>query len=99
VVWRCKIGCTKGTSVEDRIIGQGALTAMGEYPIVGLVIKTSNAERLERLIHTALTDAGRKTPNSPGADWYTTTPDAIRRWVEAYEATLSTFTPRPGLEP
>jgi hypothetical protein len=88
VVWPCKIGCTR-TLVEDRILEHGARTAMSEYPIVGLVIKTSNADRLEHLIHTALTMAGHKTQDSPGAEWFTTTPEAIRRWAEAFEATLS----------
>jgi hypothetical protein len=90
VVWPCKIGCTK-TLVEDRILEHGARTAMSEYPIVGLVIKSANADRLEHLIHTALTMAGRKTQDSPGAEWFTTTPEAIRRWVEAFEATLNLF--------
>ena len=93
--WPCKVGFTTG-SVEARIIGQGSATAMHSLPVIGLLIRTDNGSRTEKVIHDALRLAGRALPNSPqatGTEWFNTTPDAVRQWFESYQSSLRLLIP------
>jgi hypothetical protein len=87
-VWECKVGSTT-SAVDNRIIGQGALTCFPRPPIIGLVIRTDNARSLERLLHSALTLAGKRITAGGGSEWFLTSPDHLERWHEAYLGTIS----------
>lgn len=90
--WPCKIGFTK-TDVVSRILGQGAATSMHSYPVVGLIIHTDHCKLIEQMLHNALRLAGRAVPDSPGTEWFRTTPDVVRSW---YLAFIQTLTPLRG---
>ncbi len=86
-IWPCKIGRTS-TSVQDRIYEQGIKTSFSEYPVVGLIIRTSDATTLEGLIHEALEACDCDIENAPGDEWFTTSPDRIEKWYSAYLSSL-----------
>jgi hypothetical protein len=87
-VWECKVGSTTGEP-DARIIGQGALTCFPRPPIIGLVIRTHHRRSLERLLHSALTLAGRRIEGGGGSEWFRTSPVHVERWYMAYLATIS----------
>jgi hypothetical protein len=80
--WPCKIGCTKGEP-SARIIAQGAFTAFHSEPIVALVFRTKDAQRLETLIHAALDYRGKRIKNARGTEWFKTNPREIERLYQA----------------
>lgn len=73
--WQCKIGRTDGDPLQ-RILNQAA-TALPEKPHVAVVLKTNMSLALESTIHNILTLRGRKIDESPGAEWYLTSPNEI----------------------
>lgn len=75
--WLCKIGKTNG-SPTARILGQGAVTAYGSDPTLGLVLCTDDAVALEQIIHGMLKCAGRHNPSAPGNEWYRTSPSEVK---------------------
>jgi hypothetical protein len=87
-VWECKIGCTIGEP-EVRIIGQGAMTCFPRPPIIGLIIRTLDSRDLERVLHAALTSAGKRINAGGGAEWFVTSPDKVERWFQAYSQSLT----------
>lgn len=73
-IWECKVGKT----VNDptfRVKEQ--TTGMPESPKIYLVIKTDKPELLEKIIHNILDFRGKKKPNSPGAEWFITSPGEV----------------------
>ena len=86
--WECKIGHTQGP-VAARILGQGAKTALSHTPIVGLVIRTPDSAALERAIHAALRLAHQTVEDSPGAEWFLTSPAKVMVWYESFEQSLN----------
>ena len=78
--WQCKIGRTDGDPLQ-RILAQAA-TALPERPHVAVVIKTNLSSYLETAIHAVLTLRGKKIDDSPGAEWFLTSPDEI---LEIYD--------------
>lgn len=85
--WDCKVGFTAG-NVTTRILGQGPQTSMARLPKVGLIIKTDDAKGLERTLHFALDDAGARIEEAPGNEWFTTSPERIAAWWEAYSKSV-----------
>lgn len=85
--WPCKVGYTVGEP-DTRIIGQGAMTCFHRPPIVGLVIRTHDARSLERVLHSALTYAGKRIDAGAGSEWFVTSPKRIERWFQAHLETL-----------
>lgn len=86
--WECKVGRTQGI-VTDRILDQGAKTALSHTPVIGLIIKTPDSGALERAIHSALRLADKAIEDSPGTEWFLTSPTKVKRWYEAFEETLN----------
>lgn len=80
--WECKIGMTRG-AVDARIIGQHSLTAVHTFPVVGLIIRTPDASRLEKLLHALLRSANASCTSSLGTEWFMTSPTRIKRVLEA----------------
>jgi len=85
--WPCKIGFT-ATSVEERIVGQGAITAMHTPPVVGLIIRSPHGRQVERIIHDTLRLSGCSIEGASGAEWFNTSPGIIKSWFEAFTANL-----------
>ena len=67
----CKIGKAKN-DYHKRIKNQQA--SMKQEPIIGLLIRTDNSSRDERLIHTLLNDYKLDTF---GSEWFNTTPEEV----------------------
>ena len=84
--WECKIGMTTTLPVEARIFSQGVKTAFSKAPVIGLVIKSDNAYRLEKALHHALHMAGAEAPESLGSEWFLTNPEKIQVWYETFIA-------------
>lgn len=80
--WPCKIGRT-ALIATDRVSCQGG-TALSEFPVIGLEIKTKNSTHLERVIHGELKSLWKQIKTSPGFEWFTTSPDLIEKWHVAF---------------
>lgn len=74
-IWPCKIGMSSTDSL-NRILTQVG-TSFPERPIIALIIKTEKANNLEQAIHSILNFKGRKVENSPGKEWFYTSPSEI----------------------
>lgn len=74
-VWPCKIGYSNGDPIL-RVLAQ-ASTALPERPQIALVIRTSMPSVFESAIHNTLMLRGKKIDNSPGSEWYLTSPDEV----------------------
>ena len=85
--WPCKVGFARG-SVSSRVLAQGIKTAMASFPKIGLVIKSDNASALERVLHSALTEADAWIEEAPGSEWFMTSPQRITKWYEVYRASI-----------
>lgn len=81
--WECKIGRTQGNAV-GRVVSQGAKTALSHEPIVGLVIRTDNAALVEKALHASLRLADREVLDSPGTEWFRTSPSKIKQWYQVF---------------
>ena len=87
--WECKIGRSMSEIAADRILAQGAKTALSHLPIMGLVIKTQDSRALEKALHSSLRLVERGVLDSPGAEWFLTSPSKVEDWFRAYEASLT----------
>jgi hypothetical protein len=82
-VWPCKIGWTDRDPLV-RILSQAA-TALPEKPHVALIVYTEHPLALEAAIHGVLTLRGRKVDNSPGKEWFLTSPEDVKTLVEFFD--------------
>ena len=74
IVWACKVGKT----VNDptfRVKEQ--VTGMPESPKIYLAIQTNKPELLEKIIHNILDFCGKKKLDSPGTEWFITSPSEV----------------------
>jgi len=88
-VWECKIGCTHSADAIQRILGQGIRTALSRLPTVGLVLRTKDSTALERALHSSLRLVGAEVPDSPGNEWFITSPARIEAWYMSYQHALA----------
>ena len=98
-VWECKIGCTHSADAIQRILGQGIRTALSRLPTVGLVLRTKDSTALERALHSSLRLVGAEVPDSPGNEWFITSPARVEAWYASYQHTLrliATSSAEPG---
>jgi hypothetical protein len=72
--WLCKIGRTAFLP-RIRIFEQG--TGMPEQPVIGLVFKTDDSRILESVVHGVLNLRGQWSEESPGTEWFVTSPDDV----------------------
>ncbi len=85
-MWRCKIGMTEA-GVEKRIFASSnCRTIAPETPVVGLVIKTDYPSELEQVMHGILTILQKKLSDTPGKEWFLTSPDEVSR---IYNSTIN----------
>jgi hypothetical protein len=82
--WRCKIGRTDSIEPVFRIQSQ-VTTEICELPIVPFLIRTNNSNGLERSIHTAIENRGRKCDTALGKEWYYTNPEEVEEIVKFIE--------------
>ena len=85
-VWACKIGKAKNDPLI-RISSQ-TRTALPEYPIVGLIIKTNEFALMETTIQNILKLQGKHIRNAPGTEWFLTSPSEVER---VYESNFGNF--------
>lgn len=80
--WPIKIGMTT-TSVAVRMAAHR--TALPEFPQLGLLVRTTDAALLEKVIHGILSLRGAQTEESGGSEWFNTNLEeliSIYRFVE-----------------
>ena|GEM_PF-791404 len=85
--WPCKIGRTDRDPLE-RILAQ-ASTALPERPRIALVIRTFNPSAWESAFHSVLTLRGLKIENSPGMEWFLTSPEEVLSLAAVFDPSLS----------
>lgn len=85
-IWPCKIGRTERDPLE-RILSQAA-TALPERPTVAIVLRTSTPLPWEAAIHGALTIRGLRMKESPGTEWFLTSPDDVLALMQAIDPNL-----------
>ncbi len=73
--WECKIGRTDVDPIS-RIIGQAG-TCYPELPHIALIIYCDDSSLLEKALHNILKLRKRWLENSPGKEWYITSPHEI----------------------
>ena len=89
IVWECKIGRTGVSETVYRILSQGAKTALSHPPIVGLVIRTHDSYALERALHAALRLVDAQVTDSPGVEWFMTSPQHVEAWYMHFAQALT----------
>jgi hypothetical protein len=87
--WECKVGRSSSANPVDRIMGQGAKTALSHPPVVGLVILTNDSSALEKAIHASLRLVEQRVDDSPGAEWFLTSPARIEAWYLGYQLAVA----------
>ena len=86
-VWPCKIGRTDRDPLE-RILAQAA-TALPERPVVALVLRTSLPVAWEAALHGVLTIRGLKIKDSPGSEWFLTSPEEVLALMRSFDPCLA----------
>jgi hypothetical protein len=92
----CKIGRSERDPLL-RVLSQSS-TALPEVPTVVRLFKTNDSSALEAAIHCILSLRGREVENSPGTEWFLTSPeevDDIVRFISEDHAEKA----EPGAEP
>src|SRR5262249_3445634 len=86
--WECKIGRTSSCDAIGRILGQGIRTSLSRLPTVGLVLRTDDSAALEKPLHASLTLVGADVRDSPGNEWFMTSPARIEAWYADFQKCL-----------
>lgn len=87
-IWECKVGRTGVTDPMPRIINQGAKTALSHPPVIGLVIRTHDSVALEKALHAALRTADQEVDDSPGTEWFLTSPERVEAWYDMFQQSI-----------
>ena len=83
-----KIG--RSNDYRSRIENQSKATGMPEKPEVSVVWRTDKPVAAEKLLHELLKFRGKHKPDSPGSEWFCTSPDEIRQIIECIQPSVST---------
>lgn len=73
--WACKIGRTDHDPLT-RVLSQ-ASTALPEHPHISVIFHTDNSRDWESALHSILRVRGSHLSNSPGTEWFETSPEEI----------------------
>ncbi len=73
--WPCKIGRTDRDPL-NRVLTQ-ASTALPEFPHIAIIFYTENPSEWEHALHAILKLRGKTTTDSPGTEWFNTSPEEI----------------------
>ncbi len=85
--WPCKIGRTDRDPV-NRVLSQAA-TALPEKPHIALIVRTSQPLAWESALHGVLTLRGLRIENSPGVEWFLTSPQEVLDLVKQFDQSFS----------
>ena len=96
-IWECKIGRTSSCDAIPRILGQGVRTALSRSPTIGLVIRTDNSAALENALHSTLRLIGAEVPDSPGNEWFVTSPSRVEAWYVSFQNALRLLDGHPPI--
>jgi hypothetical protein len=86
--WECKIGRTATGDPRMRVLEQGVRTALSRTPEIGLVLRTQDANALETALHASLRILEAQVEDSPGSEWFMTSPAHIESWYSAFQEAL-----------
>ena len=75
ILWECKIGETHKQDTPTRIKQQMGVPP--EQPVIALILKTDDSQRLEDRIHEILKYWDREIPEAQGKEWFLTSPDEV----------------------
>ena len=75
--WECKIGRTDVDPIS-RIISQAG-TCYPELPHIALIINCDDSNLLEKTLHDILKLKKRWLSNSPGKEWFITSPEEVEQ--------------------
>lgn len=78
--WPCKIGRTD-RDPKIRILSQSS-TALPEKPYIEFIIRTDDSSLLETMIHSVLKIRGKQIKESPGTEWFDTSPDEVLQIIK-----------------
>lgn len=92
--WECKVGRTSSRDAIGRVLGQGIRTSLSRLPIIGLVLRTDDSAALESALHASLRLVGADVPDSPGNEWFMTSPTRVQAWYAGFQKSLEAI--RPG---
>jgi hypothetical protein len=92
----CKIGRTGSRDPIQRILGQGIRTALSRLPTVGLVLRAEDSAALEIALHSSLRLVGAEVPDSPGNEWFITSPARVEAWYESFQNALVAIGQQPS---
>jgi len=92
--WECKIGRTSSCDAIGRVLGQGIRTSLSRLPTIGLVLRTDDSAALEKALHASLRLVGADVPDSPGNEWFMTSPTRVEAWYAGFQKSLEEI--RPG---
>lgn len=76
-IWECKIGRTDVDPIS-RVISQAG-TCYPEFPHIALIIYCDDSSLLEKILHNILKLNNKCLTESPGKEWFLTSPDEIER--------------------
>jgi hypothetical protein len=79
--WQVKVGMTSLSDAKFRITEQQG-TVMPEQPVIAYVRRTDKPLRLERLIHSVLFFRGRQLEDSPGSEWFKSSPTEVKSIID-----------------
>ncbi|TDK23509.1 GIY-YIG nuclease family protein [Arthrobacter crusticola] len=79
--WPVKVGMTATGNSCIRVFNQQG-TAMPEAPVVAYVRRTDTPRRLEQGLHAILHCRGQQLVDAPGAEWFLSSPDEIKKIVD-----------------
>jgi T5orf172 domain len=88
-VWECKIGRTSNADATTRILSQGIRTALSRLPTLGLIIRTDDSLALEKALHSSFRLIGAEVPDSPGDEWFLTSPSRVEAWYTSFDGALA----------
>lgn len=75
ILWECKIGETHEQDTPTRVRQQ--IGVPPEQPVIALILKTDDSQRLENMIHEILKFWDREIPEAQGKEWFLTFPDEV----------------------
>ncbi|MBZ5670911.1 MAG: GIY-YIG nuclease family protein, partial [Acidobacteriia bacterium] len=77
--WLCKIGRTDRL---PRIRISEQTTGIPEQPVIGSVIKTDDSRAVETVVKNVLGLRGQWSEDSPGSEWFVTSPDDVLQIIK-----------------
>lgn len=92
--WECKVGKTSASDSLARVFS--LRTALSHQPVVGLVIKTHDSSAHEKALHSALRLIDAAVADSPGVEWFMTSPACVEKWHRFFEQSLAALSESPN---